>query len=107
MKRYLAERVLRGMIAKYIDIVNYNDSSHFNRVNEEYMCHVERYVSGRGQYYFNENFSNLLERHGVSRNGSLDYVGADEVRRTPNQRVRNKNALRLTFLLLLLESGLH
>lgn len=100
MKRYLPKWILRGMVAQYIDIVNY-------RIHEDYMCHIERLVSGRDDYTYNGDFAKLLERHGVSRTGSLEYVGADAVRRTPNQNVRNKNALRLTFLLLLDASGQH
>lgn len=103
MKRYLPKWVLRGMIAKYIDIVNYEDSWHFNRVLEQYMC----LAAGRGDYDYNDEFGRLLDRHDVSRTGSLEYVGADAVRRTPNQNVRNKNALRLMFLLLLDASGQH
>lgn len=106
MKRYLPKWVLRGMIAKYIAVVNYNESS-FDRVLEQYMCHVERLVSGRDAYTYNEDFGRLLERHGVSRSGSLEYMDTRDIRKTPNQAPRNKNALRLTFLLLLDASGQH
>ena len=107
MKHYMTKRTLKRMVAKYIGYVNAAERAPLARLVEAYMCHVERDVSGRGAYVYSDAFSQLLDAHGVSRTGSLKYLGADGVRRTPNQNVRNKNSLRLTFLLLLLESGLH